>query len=95
MFFPEKWRWEIPLFFNSMDLENLTPQLQSSAQNWPVRPILFIVSFAAGGTPGIPCRLVTERIGSVLGQQIFVENLPAAARFGATPRAAPSGPEVT
>jgi tripartite-type tricarboxylate transporter receptor subunit TctC len=39
-----------------------------------VRSIRFIVSFAAGGTPDIPCRLVTERIGNALGQQIFVEN---------------------
>ncbi len=44
------------------------------AQNWPVRPIRFIVSQAAGGTPDILCRLVTERLGRALGQQIFVEN---------------------
>jgi tripartite-type tricarboxylate transporter receptor subunit TctC len=44
------------------------------AQNWPVRPIRFIVSQAAGGTPDLLCRLVTERLGGALGQQIFVEN---------------------
>ena len=44
------------------------------AETWPVRPIRFIVSFAAGGTPDILCRLVTERVGRALGQQIFVEN---------------------
>jgi len=44
------------------------------AESWPVRPIRFIVSFAAGGTPDILCRLVTERVGQALGQQIFVEN---------------------
>jgi tripartite-type tricarboxylate transporter receptor subunit TctC len=44
------------------------------AQNWPARPIRFIVSQAAGGTPDLLCRLITERLGRALGQQIFVEN---------------------
>src|SRR5271169_6917863 len=44
------------------------------AQNWPTRPIRFIVSQAAGGTPDLLCRLVTERLGRALGQQIFLEN---------------------
>ena len=46
----------------------------AAAENWPARPIRFIVSQAAGGTPDILCRLVTERIGRSLGQQIVVEN---------------------
>jgi len=48
----------------------------AAAQNWPARPIRFIVSQAAGGTPDILCRLVTERVGRALGQQIVVENRP-------------------
>jgi len=64
------------------------------AQNWPTRSIRFIVSQAAGGTPDILCRLVTDRLGRALGQQIFVEN-----RIGggnvigaeAAARAAPDG----
>ena len=62
--------------------------------NWPVRPIRFIVSFAAGSTPDILCRLVTERIGRGLGQQIFVENRPGGGNIiGAetAARAAPDG----
>jgi tripartite-type tricarboxylate transporter receptor subunit TctC len=46
------------------------------AQSWPARPIRFIVSQAAGGTPDILCRLITERVGRELGQQIVVENRP-------------------
>jgi tripartite-type tricarboxylate transporter receptor subunit TctC len=46
------------------------------SENWPVRPVRFVVSFAAGSTPDILCRLVTERIGRGLGQQLFVENRP-------------------
>jgi tripartite-type tricarboxylate transporter receptor subunit TctC len=53
----------------------LSASAQSArAENWPARPIRFIVSQAAGGTPDILCRLVTERLGRALGQQIFVEN---------------------
>jgi tripartite-type tricarboxylate transporter receptor subunit TctC len=33
-----------------------------AAQTWPDRPIRFIVSQAAGGTPDLLCRLVTERV---------------------------------
>ena len=54
----------------------LSPALTQSAwaQNWPARPIRFVVSQAAGGTPDLLCRLVTERVGLALGQQIVVEN---------------------
>jgi len=54
----------------------LSPALTQSAwaRNWPARPIRFVVSQAAGGTPDLLCRLVTERVGLALGQQIVVEN---------------------
>ena len=64
------------------------------AANWPARPIRFIVSFAAGATPDILCRLVTERVGQALGQQIYVENRPGGSNVigaVAAARAAPDG----
>jgi len=64
------------------------------AANWPDRPIRFIVSFAAGGTPDILCRLVTERVGRALGQQIYVENRTGGSNVigaQAAARAAPDG----
>jgi tripartite-type tricarboxylate transporter receptor subunit TctC len=66
----------------------------AGAQSWPNRPIRFIVSQAAGGTPDILCRLVTERVGRALGQQIVVENRPGGANVvgaQAAARAAPDG----
>jgi len=66
----------------------------AGAQNWPNRPIRFIVSQAAGGTPDILCRLITERIGRALGQQIIVEDRPGGANVvgaQAAARAAPDG----
>ena len=65
-----------------------------AAQTWPDRPIRFIVSQAAGGTPDIICRLITERIGRALGQQSVVENRPGGGNvIGAqtAARAAPDG----
>jgi tripartite-type tricarboxylate transporter receptor subunit TctC len=46
------------------------------AQGWPNRPIRVIVSQAAGGTPDIICRLITDRVARALGHQIVVENRP-------------------
>src|SRR5262245_53061208 len=65
-----------------------------AAQTWPDHPIRFIVSQAAGGTPDILCRLITERVGRALGQQIVVENRPGGGNVigaQAAARAAPDG----
>ncbi len=83
----------IRLLFGCLALSAALTQ-PTLAQNWPVRPIRFIVSFAAGSTPDILCRLITERMGAALGQQIFVENRPGAGNIigaQAAARAAPDG----
>ena len=49
---------------------------QVAAQSWPARPIKFIVSQAAGGTPDIICRLIAEKLSRALGQQVVVDNKP-------------------
>jgi tripartite-type tricarboxylate transporter receptor subunit TctC len=43
----------------------------AQAQNWPERPIRFIVTQAAGGTPDIIARLIGEKLGKALGQQVW------------------------
>jgi tripartite-type tricarboxylate transporter receptor subunit TctC len=65
----------------------------ADAQTWPSKPIRFIVSQAAGGTPDILCRLVTERIARRLGQQIVVENRPGGANSIAAQAVARSAPD--
>ena len=47
---------------------------QAAAQSWPARPIKFIVSQAAGGTPDIICRLMADRMSRALGPQVGVDN---------------------
>lgn len=66
----------------------------ADAQTWPSRPIRFIVTQAAGGTPDLICRLIGERLSTALGQQVVVENRPGAGNTigaQAAARAAPDG----
>ena len=44
------------------------------AQEWPSRPIRFIVPFPAGGSTDVAARLIGEHLSRSLGQQVVVEN---------------------
>src|SRR2546430_17298247 len=44
------------------------------AQAYPTRPIRIVVPFPAGGPTDGMARIVSDRLGAVLGQTIVVEN---------------------
>jgi tripartite-type tricarboxylate transporter receptor subunit TctC len=46
----------------------------AAAQDWPSRPVRFIVPFPAGGSTDVGARLVGEQLSRSLHQQIVVEN---------------------
>ena len=46
----------------------------AQAQSYPTRPIRFIVPFPAGGVADVTARLIGQRLGEALGQNIIVEN---------------------
>jgi len=45
-------------------------------QNYPNRPVRFILPFAAAGVADITARLAAEKLGDKLGQRFVVENQP-------------------
>src|SRR5262249_44594510 len=44
------------------------------AETYPSRPITLVVAYAAGGTGDIVARVISEKLGSALGQSMVVEN---------------------
>src|SRR5215813_457389 len=44
------------------------------AQEWPSRPVRFVVPFPAGGSTDVGARLVGDHLSRSLHQQIVVEN---------------------
>jgi tripartite-type tricarboxylate transporter receptor subunit TctC len=63
------------------------------AQTFPNRPITMIIPFAAGGPTDVLGRLVAQRMGEVLGQQIIVENVGGAGGMTGTLRVAQAAPD--
>jgi tripartite-type tricarboxylate transporter receptor subunit TctC len=60
------------------------------AQDYPSRPITLIVPFTAGGTSDVIARVVAERMGRELKQQLVIENIGGAGGTTALTRAARS-----
>ena len=52
--------------------------LDAQAQNYPSRPITFVVPFAAGGLSDVPGRMLAAEMQTRIGQSIVVENRPGA-----------------
>jgi tripartite-type tricarboxylate transporter receptor subunit TctC len=64
------------------------------AQNYPTKPIQFVIGFSPGGPSDVMSRIITKRMSEILGQRMPVENRPGAAGAIAAQyvaRAAPDG----
>ena len=64
------------------------------AQSWPQKPVRVIVPFAPGGASDLMPRLVGEKLASMWGQPVLIENRPGAAGnigMEAGARSAPDG----
>jgi len=65
----------------------------SCAQQYPVKPIRFIVPFTAGGGADLVARLVAVPLGERLGQQVVVDNRGGAGCSIGTDMAAKTAPD--
>src|SRR5215213_8688511 len=63
------------------------------SQQYPVRPIRFIVSFPPGGSVDITARLVQPKLSESLGQPIVIDNRGGAGGAVGTEAAARSAPD--
>jgi len=66
----------------------------AQAQTFPTHPLRVVVGFGPGGIADISTRIVAQKMGEQLGQQVIVENMPSAGGINAAQtvaRAAPDG----
>jgi tripartite-type tricarboxylate transporter receptor subunit TctC len=71
----------------------LSAALPAFAQPYPTRPIRLIVHSSPGGSSDILGRLVAQRLGETLGQQVVVENRAGASGIIGVEVAAKSPPD--
>jgi tripartite-type tricarboxylate transporter receptor subunit TctC len=67
--------------------------LVAHAQTYPTRSITVVVPFPAGGPSDVVARIVTERMGRTLGQQMVIENVGGAGGTLGSARVAAAQPD--
>jgi len=67
--------------------------LVAHAQSYPNRSITVVVPFPAGGPSDVVARIVTDRMGRTLGQQMVIENVAGAGGTLGSARVAAAQPD--
>jgi len=83
-------KWAMIAVMQAYALGAAAPAL---SQQFPARPIRFIVPFPPGGTLDITARIMQPRLSESLGQPIVIENRGGAAGVVGTEAAARSAPD--
>ena len=68
----------------SMGISAIASIGSAAAQNYPTRPIKWVVGYPPGGATDIIARLIGQRMSERLGQQFVIENKPGAGNNIAT-----------
>src|SRR5687767_11846450 len=63
------------------------------AESYPARPIRFLVPFGPGGVGDITARVVAQKMGELLGQQVITDNRPGAGGIVASQVVAKAEPD--
>jgi len=56
----------------------LAPLPALAQSNYPTRPVHLVVGFAAGSSGDVAARIIGQKLGDILGQNIIIENRPGA-----------------
>src|SRR3954467_14962003 len=65
----------------------------AQAQDFPTKPLRFVVPYAAGGSGDLLARLLGDRLSKLWGQQVIVDNKPGAGGIIGTEAAARAEPD--
>ena len=65
-------KWHTALF--CLVALGLLAPAEAQVQNWPTRPIKFVVPYAQGGGNDIIARVIGEQLNQSLGQPIIIDN---------------------
>ncbi len=71
----------------------LLASLPATAQDYPNRPLTMVIPFAAGGPQDVLGRIIAQRLGEVLGQQVIIENVGGAGGMSGSLRVAQAPPD--
>jgi tripartite-type tricarboxylate transporter receptor subunit TctC len=71
----------------------LAPFAPAAAQDYPSRPVRFIVPYAAGGSGDLLARLLGHKLAAIWGQQVVVDNRAGGGGLIGTEAAARSEPD--
>jgi len=63
------------------------------AQEWPTRPLVMVVPYAAGGTTDVVGRILSLRLSEILRQQVIIENVGGAGGMTGATRVAKAAPD--
>ncbi len=71
----------------------LAPWQHALAQAYPARPIRILLPFGPGGVTDITARLLAQRLGESMQQQVVIDNRPSAGGIVATEAAMKAEPD--